>query len=97
VGQKDRGKIFHAAECETEYANDPDRTKHKANLALYKDPTQILANRYVAGICMAHDLVSFREYFPAAPPDAPYFKCLSDLLVAFGILRVHEQRVGCRN
>jgi hypothetical protein len=80
------GKIFHAAECESEYATDPDPAKHKENLALYKDLTEILANGYVAGICMALDLASFRACFPAAPADAPYFKCLSDLLTAFGNL-----------
>ena len=41
---------------------------------------------YLVGISMALDLVSFREFFPAAPADAPYFKCLSDLLAAFGNL-----------
>lgn len=67
------GQVFHAADCETKYAHDSDRTKHKANLELYKDLTEILVNGYVAGICMALDLVSFRECFPAAPVDAPYF------------------------
>lgn len=80
------GKVFHATECETEYAHDPDPDKHKANLALYKDLTGILVDGYVAGISMALDLGSFREFFPAAPPDMPYFKCISDLLTVFSNL-----------
>ena len=78
--------MFHATECETEYANDPDPNKHKENLLLYKDLTGILVNGYVAGISMALDLASFREFFPDAPADAPYFKCLSDVLTAFSNL-----------
>jgi hypothetical protein len=78
--------VFHATECETEYANDPDPNKHKENLLLYKDLTGILVNGYVAGISMALDLASFREFFPDAPADAPYFKCLSDVLTAFSNL-----------
>ena len=92
--QRTGGQVFHATDCETEYARDSDRNKHKANLSLYKELTEILANGYVAGICMALDLVSFRECFPAAPLDAPYFKCLSDLLSAFGNLtREHNAKL----
>lgn len=80
------GKVFHATECETEYAHDPDPNKHKENLALYKDLTEILVNGSVAGISMALDLVSFREFFPDSPADVPYFKCLSDLLTVFSNL-----------
>lgn len=80
------GNVFHATECETEHAHDPDPNKHKENLALYKDLTGILANGFVAGISMALDLVSFREFFPDAPADAPYFKCVSDVLTVFSNL-----------
>jgi len=39
------------------------------------------------GISMALDLGSFREFFfPAAPADMPYFKCISDLLTVFSNL-----------
>jgi len=78
--ERTRGREFHAKECETEYAYDPDRTKHKENLALYKDLTQILAKSYLAGVCIALDLTSRREVFGDALADMEYYKCLADVL-----------------
>jgi hypothetical protein len=37
------GKEFHAAEWETEHANDPDTDKHKTNCRIYADLTQLVA------------------------------------------------------
>lgn len=74
------GKVFHAAECETEFAKDPDPAKHKASLALYKDLTQILVNSPIIGVSVALDLKSFHEFFPNVLPDAAYMKCLKDLI-----------------
>jgi hypothetical protein len=41
--RRTRGKQFHANKCESEFAHDPDRQKHKDNLKLYEDLTKILA------------------------------------------------------
>jgi len=74
------GKIFHAAECETEYANDPDKAKHHENLKLYKDLCQILAKSPLTGIGVALDLAAHREFFGESLNDIGYYKCLTDVL-----------------
>jgi len=75
------GREFHAAACETEYANDRDSQKHRNNLGLYKDLTEILAGSQIAGIGVALDIRSFRELVGGMDSDAPYFLCLHSVLV----------------
>lgn len=74
------GKIFHATDCESEFANDPDRSKHKANLELYADLTKIIATSYLFGGGVALDLAAHRECFPGVPNDAGYYKCFTDII-----------------
>jgi hypothetical protein len=78
--ERTNGKIFHAAHCETEYANDSDPRKHKDNLLLYKDLTQILAQSYLVGSTVALDLVSYREFFSDIKEGVEYYKCFTDLI-----------------
>jgi hypothetical protein len=79
------GREFHAAECESEFARESDRTKHQQNLDLYRDVTQLLATNYLAGVAVAIDLASHRELFgPDVPADVGYYKCLSDLMHTLG-------------
>ena len=74
------GKVFHASTCESEFAYDADLTKHKANLALYRDLTQILAASELGGYGVALDLAAHRECLPDVLPDAGYYKCFTDVV-----------------
>ncbi len=74
------GKIFHASTCESEFARDPDKSKHKANLRLYADLATIVANSELAGYGTALDLMAFRECFPGALNDAGYYKCFTEVI-----------------
>jgi hypothetical protein len=73
------GKEFHASECESEFANDPDKSKHKSNLALYKDLTILIVNSGLHGVGVAVDLASQRESFPGMPQDFGYYHCFAHL------------------
>ncbi len=78
------GKEFHAAECESEYANDPDRDKHRENLRMYADLAQLIANSGLRGWGVSMDLAGWREFFPEVFRDIPYYKCfveVSDRLI----------------
>ena len=87
------GKDFHAALCETEYANDPDKTKHEENLKLYADLTKILAGSPLAGIGVALDLSAHRDFFGESLIDLGYYHCLAHVLDQLTILaqRFNEQ------
>jgi hypothetical protein len=74
------GAIFHATDCESEFANDPDRSKHPTNQELYKDLTNIIASSYLFGGGMVLDLMAYREYFPGVPDDTAYYKCFTDVI-----------------
>lgn len=82
---KTKGKPFHANVCESEFANDLDPQKHKDNLRLYADLTQILANSNLAGMAVALDLRCHVELFPDVPPDTAYQKCLADIIRVTGL------------
>jgi hypothetical protein len=69
------GKEFHATECETEYADDPDLGKHKHNLLLYADLTQLIVSSELHGVGVALDLASQRESFPDMAEDFGYYHC----------------------
>ncbi len=77
------GKEFHAADCESEYAMNPDRQKHKDNLALYADLAQIVANSDLRGYGVALDLAGYREFFPDIPQNTSYMKCFTEVVKHF--------------
>lgn len=77
------GKEFHATECESEYANDPDPAKHKANLSLYADLTQLIANSELRGYGIGLELAGHREFFPDVPADVIYIKAFTEVLKHF--------------
>lgn len=74
------GREFHANKCESEYANDPDRDKHKRNLKLYADLAQIIARSGLRGYGVALDLAAYREFFPGVPPGYEYYKCFAHVV-----------------
>ena len=76
------GKEFHAAECETEYANDPDLEKHKQNLLLYADLTQLIVSSGLHGVGVALDLASQRESFPGMAEDFGYYHCFMHVVAS---------------
>jgi len=76
-------KEFHAADCESEYANDPDPQKHKNNLALYADLATLIARSSLRGFGVALDLAGHREFFPDVPQDISYMKCFTEVLKHF--------------
>lgn len=78
--RRTRGLPFHANRCESEYANDPDPQKHKDNLKLYEDLTQILARSHLVGFAVALNLETYHDVFEDAHPDWAYFKALADLV-----------------
>src|SRR5690348_11631252 len=80
------GRVFHAAECEAKHVNGSDRTKHRGNLDLYKDLTQILAKSPLSGIGVALDLRAHRDFFGESLNDLGYYKCLSDVLEQLTLL-----------
>jgi hypothetical protein len=75
------GKEFHATECETEYADDLDSDKHKDNLRLYADLTQLIANSELHGRGVAVDLVGYREFFPSVDQEQAFNKCFVEVAV----------------
>lgn len=74
------GKIFHATDCESEHANHSDGKKHKQNLRLYRDLTQLIENSEVSGWGVGIDLAGHREFFPNVLPDIPYYKCFVEVV-----------------
>lgn len=74
------GKIFHATDCETEHANNPDSEKHKQNLKLYADLAQLIVKSEVNGWGVGIDLAGHREFFPDVLPDIPYYKCFVEVV-----------------
>jgi hypothetical protein len=77
------GKEFHAADCESEYADHPDRQKHKDNLALYADLAQLIASSDLRGFGVGLDLSGYREFFPDMPQDIAYIKSFTEVLKHF--------------
>jgi hypothetical protein len=80
--ERTRGKVFHAADCESEFAHSSDSLKHKENLRLYADLTQIIAQSGVSGYAVALDLTAYYEHFPDIPAGSEYFKCFTHLVNA---------------
>ena len=74
------GKEFHAVECETEYANDPDTDKHRENLKLYADLCQIVAKSAIRGYGSAFDLISYAKNFPGEDSENGFIHGFSDVI-----------------
>ena len=79
-----RGLPFHAADCESKFAYDPDPQKHLDNLALYKRVTTVLAESPLVGIAVALDLQATHACLPEVPGDIGYTKCFSDIVRCAG-------------
>lgn len=79
--RRTRGLPFHATDCESRNAKNPDRQKHQDDKDLYRDLTIILAKSDLAGFAFALDLQTYHEVFPVTfVPDWAYYKCLADLI-----------------
>lgn len=101
------GREFHAAEWESEFANDPDPTKHQDNCRTYAQLTQLIAGSGLHGWGVAIDLVAYRENFPHVNRDYAYHKCfiettdrLVDKASQMGLSELkftfdHRQGEGC--
>src|SRR6516165_2052482 len=59
-----KGEEFHAAEWESKYAKDPDRTKHRERLESYKQLIRVVRLSGLRGWGVGLDLASFRASFP---------------------------------
>lgn len=79
------GKIFHAADCESDYGDFKvtSGNTHADNLKLYADLVQILAHSGVRGYAAALDVGAWYEAFPNAPRDFGYYKCLTEVIKHF--------------
>ncbi len=72
------GREFHAAEWETEYANDPDPEKHKKNCRIYAQLSQLIAGSGLRGWGVAIDLGAYKKCFPHIDREIAYHKCLME-------------------
>jgi hypothetical protein len=77
------GKIFHASDCETDHG-DFAQASHAENLKLYADLTKIICESRLLGFASAMDLQGYREFFPDALDDIPYYRCFRDVIVKSG-------------
>jgi hypothetical protein len=77
------GRIFHASDCETDHGEFA-QTSHAENLKLYADLTKIICESRLLGFASAMDLAGYREFFPDALDDIPYFRCFRDVIVKGG-------------
>ena len=76
-------RIFHAADCESD-RGEFSGNAHGENLTLYADLTKILCDSRLLGFGSAMDLAGYREFFPDALEDIPYFRCFRDVIVRCG-------------
>ncbi len=72
------GREFHAAEWESEFATDPDPEKHKANLRVYAQLSQLIAASGLCGWGVALDLAAYRDAFPHIDREFAYHKCFME-------------------
>jgi hypothetical protein len=75
-------RVFHAARWESEFADDPDRTKHPTNLEIYRKLVELLTASALTSYGIALDLVKFREVFDDVTPEACYLHCFSHVVGA---------------
>ncbi len=76
-------RIFHAADCESGHG-DFARTPHADNQKLYADLARILGESRVLGYGSAMDLAAYREFFPDALKEVPYYRCFKDVVYQCG-------------
>ena len=81
--ERTSGAEFHAADCETEFAYDSDKSKHKANQDLYRDLTQLIAGSNLQGWGVAVDLTGYREFFPNVDQQQAFSKCFVEVPLAW--------------
>jgi hypothetical protein len=75
------GQEFHAAEWESEFANHPDRQKHKERLASYRKLTEALAWSGMHGWGVAVDFAGYIKAYPHINHDFAYHKCFIETVV----------------
>jgi hypothetical protein len=75
------GQEFHAAEWESEFAKDPDRSKHQKRLESYRKLTELLAWSGMHGWGVGVDLVGYRKAFPHITTDWAYHKCFLETVI----------------
>jgi hypothetical protein len=83
------GQEFHAARWESEFATDPDRTKHQRRLESYRALTELLACSGMHGWGIGVDLVGYRKAFPHISQDWAYNKCFVET-----VLRIIKDSIG---
>jgi hypothetical protein len=87
------GKEFHAAKSETDFACDPDRSKHQRRLESYRKLTELIAWSGMHGWGVGIDLADYRKYFPHITQDMAYHKCFveaADRLIADCVGMCHK-------
>ena len=72
-----RGKVFHAADCETD-KGDFASTSHQENLDTYKDLCTILCESELCGVAHSVCIEPFRQIFPDAISDMPFYLCFCE-------------------
>jgi hypothetical protein len=77
------GKIFHAAECETD-AGDFAGIAHATNQKLYADLAKLIARSKLIGHTAVVSLQEYRTAFPSDLSDEPYYWCFLDAVRALG-------------
>jgi hypothetical protein len=72
--ERTKGRIFHAADCETNQGDYSDRSNTE-NKDLYKDLTKLVCNSKLMGRGHAIGLAGWHKFFPRQPGDIPYYTC----------------------
>ena len=84
--------MFHAAECESD-KGEFAQLSHQDNLKLYADLVKLIADTKLLGVAISMDMAAFRETFPSADQDQPYFLCFHDVVQEMaGIAHLHVPR-----
>lgn len=89
------GKIFHATDCESGYA-DYKNIPHKQRLLEYKNLIKLLTQSNMMGIGVAVDIEAFRHYLSNALEDGPYYNCFMrtiSFFVKLASLIIPQQKV----
>jgi hypothetical protein len=86
------GREFHAAFWESEYADHPDTSLHKKNLATYRQLIDVLVSSGLCAYSLGLDIAAWRDVFGADRPtyepirDVEYYKCFTDVISMVGKL-----------
>lgn len=73
------GKIFHAADCESDMG-DFSGIPHEENLSLYRDLITLVAESKIIGHGIAVNVDDYRQHFPSDPEHAPYIWGFGDIV-----------------